>query len=136
MSDDVLKALNDQALPFSKHLGIVYTEADKNLVRAEMLVRPEFCTRPDILHGGAVMTLADNLGGVGTILNLPEGVFTTTLESKTNFISSIPVGQKAIAECTPIHRGRTTMVWQTRISREDGKLAAIVTQTQLVMGGK
>ena len=133
MSDEIINRLNENALPFSDYLGVVYTEVTKELVRAELEVRPELCTRPEILHGGAVMSLADNLGGVGTMLNLPGGAFTTTLESKTNFISSIPMGQKAIAECTPIHRGRTTMVWQTKISREDGKLAAIVTQTQMVM---
>ena len=133
MADDFHKSLNEEGLPFSDYLGVVYTTATKDLVCAELTVRQELCTRPDILHGGAVMALADNLGAVGTVLNLPEGAFTTTLESKTNFISAIPMGQKALAECTPIHRGRTTMVWQTRISREDGKLAAIVTQTQMVM---
>jgi acyl-CoA thioesterase FadM len=79
------------------------------------------------------MALADNLGGTATTANLPDGATTTTIESKTNFFAGIPVGDTARAECTPLHRGRSTMVWQTRVTRRDGKLAAIVTQTQLVL---
>ena len=82
------------------------------------------------------MALADNLGGTATIANLPKGGRTATIESKTNFFASVPVGDVARAVCTPLHRGRSTMVWQTRIARGDGKLAAIVTQTQLVLPGK
>ena len=86
------------------------------------------------MHGGAVMALADNLGGTAAIANLPTtGGSTTTIESKTNFFAGIPEGDMAYAECTPLHRGRTTTVWQTRITRGDGKLAALVTQTQLMM---
>src|SRR5437764_445319 len=90
------------------------------------------CTRPAVLHGGAVMAFADTLGAIATIANLPAGANTTTIESKTNFFAAIPLGDVAKGECTPLHRGRTTMVWQTRITRGDGRLAAIVTQTQLV----
>ena len=100
---------------------------------AELLVGPEHGNRNGVLHGGAVMALADNLGGTAAHINLPEGASTTTLESKTNFFAVIRIGEIARAECTPLHRGRTTMVWQTRITRPDGKLAALVTQTQLVM---
>jgi 1,4-dihydroxy-2-naphthoyl-CoA hydrolase len=82
------------------------------------------------------MAFADNMGGTGAVANLPEGASTTTIESKTNFFAAIPVGDIARAECTPLHRGRTTMVWQTKITRGDGRLAAIVTQTQLVLTGK
>jgi uncharacterized protein (TIGR00369 family) len=82
------------------------------------------------------MGLADNLGGTATFLNLPEGATTSTVESKTNFFASVAVGEVARAECTPLHRGRSTMVWQTRITRPDGKLAALVTQTQLVLAGR
>jgi uncharacterized protein (TIGR00369 family) len=89
--------------------------------------------RAGVLHGGAIMALADTLGGAGTIANLPEGASTVTIESKTNFFAAVPVGDTARAECTPLHRGRTTMVWQTRVTRGDGKLAAIVIQTQLVI---
>jgi uncharacterized protein (TIGR00369 family) len=79
------------------------------------------------------MAFADNLGGTGTVANLPAGTITTTIESKTNFFAAIPLGDTARAECTPLHRGRTTMVWQTKITRGDGKLAAMVIQTQLVL---
>jgi len=79
------------------------------------------------------MALADTLGGIATIANLAEGTMTTTIESKTNFFAAIPVGDTATAECTPLHRGRTTMVWQTRVMRSDGRVAALVIQTQLVM---
>ena len=85
------------------------------------------------MHGGAVMALADNLGGTATMANLPPGGRTATIESKTNFFAVIPIGDTAYAECTPLHRGRTTMVWQTRITRGDGKLCALVTQTQIVI---
>jgi 1,4-dihydroxy-2-naphthoyl-CoA hydrolase len=82
------------------------------------------------------MAFADNLGGTAAFLNLPEGAGTTTIESKTNFFAAISIGDTARAECTPLHRGRTTMVWQTKVTRGDGRLAAMVTQTQLVMAVK
>src|SRR4029077_4233104 len=97
------------------------------------VVRPELCTRPDILHGGAVMAFADTLGAAATVLNLPEGKGTTTIESKTNFLGPAPVGTTVIGETTPIHRGRRTMVWTTRITTAEGKLVAVVTQTQMVL---
>ncbi len=122
--------------PLARTLGIEFTKVEPELIEAEMLVRPEFCTFPEILHGGAVMALADNVGAVGTVVNLRPGNTTTTLESKTNFIAAIPAGQKALATGVPLHRGRTTMVWQTTIRREDGRTAAIVTQTQLVLQPK
>jgi len=96
-------------------------------------VREDLCTRPAVLHGGAIMAFADTLGGVGTMLNLPEGAGTTTIESKTNFIAAAPIGTRVRAEATPLHRGRRTMVWQTRISTAEGRLVALVTQTQLVL---
>jgi len=120
-------------LPFAKFLGIEIVSATPDKVTARLLVRDELCTRPAVLHGGAAMALADNLGGVATILNLPEGAGTTTLESKTNFLAPAPAGTTVVAECTPIHRGKRTMVWQTRISTEQGRLVALVTQTQLVL---
>ena len=79
------------------------------------------------------MAFADTIGAVATVANLKEGESTTTIESKTNFFAAIPLGDTARAECTPLHKGRTTMVWQTKITRGDGKLAAIVTQTQMVL---
>lgn len=120
-------------LPFARLLGIEITSATPERVTARMLVRDELCTRPAVLHGGAAMALADNLGAVATVLNLPEGAGTTTIESKTNFLAPAPSGTHVVAECTPIHRGKRTMVWQTRISTEQGRLVALVTQTQLVL---
>jgi uncharacterized protein (TIGR00369 family) len=122
--------------PFADFLGIKLTHVSRERVTAELLVREEIATMPAIIHGGAIMALADNVGAVGTVVNLPEGASTTTIESKTNFFASIPVGETAHAECTPLHRGRTTMVWQTKITRTDGRLCALVTQTQLVLQPK
>ncbi len=130
---DKLKFLNDRQLPFAKVLGLKYVAASETGVKAEMVVRPELCTRPDILHGGAVMAFADTLGAAATVLNLPEGKGTTTIESKTNFLGPAPVGATVIGETTPIHRGRRTMVWTTRITTAEGKLVAVVTQTQMVL---
>jgi len=125
-----------EPLPFAKLLGLHIVEAGKDRVIAELKVRDELCTRPAVLHGGAAMAFADTLGAIGTVANLTDGATTTTIESKTNFFSAVPVGTTARGECTPLHRGRTTMVWQTKISREDGKLAVLVTQTQLVIPAK
>jgi 1,4-dihydroxy-2-naphthoyl-CoA hydrolase len=118
---------------FAGTLGIKVTHYSPERIEAELPVRPELANRNGNLHGGAVMAFADDLGGAATIINLPEGMTTATIESKTNFFAAIAVGDVARAECTPLHRGRTTMVWQTKISRGDGKLAAIVTQTQMVI---
>ena len=123
----------DYAMPFSDLLGVELIEVTPERVVARMKVRPELCTRPAVLHGGAVMALADTLGGVATVANLAAGQWTTTIESKTNFLAAVPEGETATAECTALHRGKTTMVWQTKISREDGRIAAYVTQTQLVL---
>ena len=122
--------------PFADLLGIKLTHVSPERVEAELTVRKELTTLPDIMHGGAIMALADNLGGAATVVNLPKGARTATIESKTNFFTAIPVGETARAECTPLHRGRTTMVWQTKITRGDGKLCALVTQTQLVIAGE
>jgi 1,4-dihydroxy-2-naphthoyl-CoA hydrolase len=121
------------AMPFAKLLGIRTVEATPSRVVAELLVREEFCTTNHILHGGAIMAFADSVGALATVLNLKEGAGTTTIESKTNFLAAVKLGEMARAVCEPVHVGRATMVWQTRISREDGKLAAIVTQTQMVL---
>ena len=120
-------------LPFAELLGIKIVDATPDKVVAEMVVRDDLCTRPPVLHGGAMMAFADTLGAIATILNLREGASTTTIESKTNFVAPAPAGTTVIAECSPIHRGKRTMVWQTRISTTEGRLLAIVTQTQLVM---
>jgi len=130
---DLAASIRDRLPPFSKHMGIEIVSASPDLVIAELDVKPEFCTTPAILHGGAIMAFADTLGAVATVINLPAGAGTTTLESKTNFVSSAPVGQRVRGETTPIHRGRRTQVWQTRVTNADGKLVAIVTQTQMVL---
>ena len=119
--------------PFGRLIGMKIIEAQPDRVVTEMVVREEFANRNGVLHGGAVMALADNMGGTATFLNLPPGAATTTIESKTNFFAACPVGETIRTETTPLHRGRTTMVWQTRITRGDGRLAAVVTQTQLVI---
>ena len=119
--------------PFAQFLGIKLTHVSPERVEAELTARKELATVPDILHGGAIMALADNLGGVATVANLPKGARTATIESKTNFFAAIPVGETARAESTPLHLGRTTMVWQTKITRADGRLCALVIQTQIVI---
>ncbi len=124
---------SDFQAPFAEFLGIKITHVSPEHVEAELAVRHELATIPEILHGGAVMALADNLGGVATTVNLPPGARTATIESKTNFFAPIPVGETARAECTALHRGRTTMVWQTKITRDDGRLCALVIQTQIVI---
>jgi len=128
--------MNDAAIkqpPFAEFLGMKITHLSPERVTAELVVREELNNRFNIMHGGAIMALADNLGGTATTANLKDGQTTTTIESKTNFFAAIPIGDIAKAECTPLHRGHTTMVWQTRITRGDGKLCALVTQTQLVL---
>jgi 1,4-dihydroxy-2-naphthoyl-CoA hydrolase len=120
---------------FPKVLGMKLLEAGPERVRAELVVTAEICTTGQTLHGGAIMTLADFLGASGTFLNLPAGAGTTTLESKTNFISPARVGDKVTAICEPVHKGKSTQVWRTTITREDGRLVAVVTQTQMVLAG-
>lgn len=117
-------------------LGIQLVEASAERVVADLPVRAELCTTGGILHGGAYMAFADTLGALATVQNLPAGARTTTIESKTNFIGSARVGSVVQGVCTPVHRGRTTMVWTTQIIAADGKLCAQVTQTQMVLPAK
>ena len=114
-------------------MGLEISEASPERIVAAMRVRPDLCTTGDSLHGGALMAFADTLGGVGTFVNLPPGKRTTTIESSTKFIGAAKVGSVVTGECTALHRGRTTMVWQTRITSDAGKLCGVVTQTQLVL---
>ena len=100
---------------------------------AELTVRDDQCTVPGIMHGGAIMAFADTLGGAATALNLPAGAGTTTVESKTNFFAPARTGETIRGECVALHRGRRTMVWQTRVTGPDGRLLALVTQTQIVL---
>ncbi|MGZ3594831.1 MAG: PaaI family thioesterase [Syntrophales bacterium] len=114
-------------------MGMQLTEIMPERVIASMEVRPDLCTVGNTLHGGALMAFADTLGGIATFVNLERGARTTTIESKTNFLGAMPVGTRIIGECTPLHRGKTTMVWQTRVKSENGKLCAVVIQTQMVL---
>src|SRR5215510_10013015 len=111
---DLLTRLRAQPLPFAALLGIDLISAEPEKIVGEMTVRPEFCTRPAVLHGGAIMAFADTLGALATVANLKDGAGTTTIESKTNFIGAATVGSRVVGETTPVHRGGRTMVWQTR----------------------
>jgi uncharacterized protein (TIGR00369 family) len=115
-------------------MGVRLTELAPDRVVAQMEVRQDLCTAGGILHGGAYMAFADTLGAVGTIANLPEGKRTTTTDSSTKFIAGARLGTTVTGTCVALHRGRTTHVWQTSVTNADGKLCAVVTQTQLVLG--
>lgn len=115
-------------------MGVRLTELALDRVVAQMEVRQDLCTAGGILHGGAYMAFADTLGAVGTIANLPEGKRTTTTDSSTKFIAGARLGTTVTGTCVALHRGRTTHVWQTSVTNADGKLCAVVTQTQLVLG--
>jgi len=130
----ILEKLRAIKLPFAELMGVTFTEAGKDRVVAHMVVRADLCTLNHTIHGGAIMALADSVGAAATVINLPpDAKGTTTLESKTNFIGGAKEGATVIATATPVHRGRRTQVWQTRIESEDGKLVAVVTQTQMVL---
>jgi len=116
-------------------MGVTLRALAEDRVLAELMVRPELCTTGGILHGGAVMAFADTLGAIGTVLNLPAGKRTTTTDSSTKFIAAAKVHTVVTAESVALHRGRTTMVWQTSIRNAEGRLCAVVTQTQLVLDG-
>jgi uncharacterized protein (TIGR00369 family) len=130
----LLEKLQSLKMPFAELMGVTFTEADKDRVVAKMLVRPDLCTIHRTIHGGAVMAFADSVAAAATIINLPEDAKgTTTLESKTNFIGAAKEGTIVVATATPVHRGRRTQVWTTRLETAEGKLVAIVTQTQMVL---
>lgn len=129
-----LEKIRSMKIPFAELKGVTFIEAGRDRVMATMLVRPDLCTLNQSIHGGAVMAFADSVGAAATLINLPEDAKgTTTIESKTNFIGGAREGTTVIATATPIHRGRRTQVWQTRLETEEGKLVAIVTQTQMVL---
>lgn len=120
-------------MPFSDLMGVEIVERTKDRVRGRLTVREDLCTAGGILHGGAYMAFADALGAQGAVMNLAEGTRTTTLESKTNFLGSAPVGSTVEGEATPLHVGRRSSVWQTRITNAGGKLLCLVTQTQMTI---
>jgi 1,4-dihydroxy-2-naphthoyl-CoA hydrolase len=129
-----IAAMQDRLAPlFPGLMGVKLTVLTADRVVAEMPVRPDLCTGGGILHGGAYMAFADTLGAVGTVVNLPPGKGTTTTDSSTKFIAGAKVGSTVTGESIALHRGRTTMVWQTSIRNADGKLCALITQTQLVL---
>ena len=128
-----LQALFDPLFPGL--MGVRVAELAPDRVIGRMEVRPDLCTTGGILHGGASMAFADTLGAIGTLANLPAGKRTTTTDSSTKFVAGARVGTTVTGECLALHRGRTTMVWQTSIRNAEGRLCAVVTQTQLVLDG-
>jgi 1,4-dihydroxy-2-naphthoyl-CoA hydrolase len=134
MSPEEIELIKRFKVPFAEVLGIEYVEVTRDRIRAKLVVRPDMCNGKNVIHGGALMAFADTLGAAGTVVNLAEGHATATIESKTNFITAAPVGAVLIGEATPVHRGRRTQVWQTRITLESGGgLVGQVTQTQIVL---
>ena len=129
-----MTSLQPDMMPFSRILGLELISSDKDRIVAELTVTESLCTTGRIMHGGAVMSVADTLGAIGAFLNLPEGhKTTTTIESKTNFLRAAPLESKLIAECLPMHVGRRLSVWQTTLRNEAGKSIGVVTQTQMVL---
>ena len=131
LSVESIQAIVDPLFPGLMGVRIISVMPER--VIAEFTVRPDLCTIGGILHGGACMAFADTLGAIGTLLNMPHGKRTATTDSSTKFISAARVNTTVVGECVALHRGRTTMVWQTAVKSAEGKLCAIVTQTQLVL---
>src|SRR6202047_2636980 len=124
----LLEKINSMQIPFAQLKGVTFTEAERDRVVARMLVRPDLCTLGHTIHGGAIMAFADSVGAAATVIHLPaDAKGTTTIESKTNFIGGAREGTTLVATATPVHRGRRTQVWQTRLGTEDGTLGAGVT---------
>jgi 1,4-dihydroxy-2-naphthoyl-CoA hydrolase len=124
---------NETGMPFANLMGVEIVERTKDRVTGRLLVREDLCTAGGILHGGAFMAFADALGAIGGFLNLPDGARTTTLESKTNFLGSAKVGTTVEGEAVPLHIGRRSSVWQTRITSAEGRLLCLVSQTQMTV---
>ena len=124
--------MKDWDVGLVRHLGIRFVETGKDRVVAELEVRPELLTTTGALHGGTLMAFADTIGAAGTVANLAPGQSTATLESKTNFFAAAFEGVVR-AESTPLHRGKRTHVWQTRITDASGKLLSLTIQTQVVL---
>lgn len=121
-------------MPLAVLMGVTFTHAEPNKVVATMLVRDDLCTLGHTIHGGAVMAFADSVGAAATVINLPpDAKGTTTIESKTNFVGGAKAGVTVTATATPVHLGRRTQVWQTRLETGEGKLVAVVTQTQMIL---
>lgn len=130
----LLEMIQSRPMPFAVLMGVTFIEAEKNKVVATMVVREDLCTLGHSIHGGAVMAFADSVGAVATFINLPpDAKGTTTIESKTNFVGAARAGATVRATTTPIHLGRRTHVWQTRLETDEGRLVAVVTQTQMIL---
>ena len=119
--------------PFVKLMGVKVISRSPERSESELHIREDLCNRRGVIHGGALMGWADTMGGMTASASIDEDQRTATIESKTNFFAPIPKGDTARAVCVPLHSGRTTIVLQTNITRGDGKLAAIVTQTQIIL---
>ena len=130
---DLLDRMKATMPPMCKLLGVEVTEVAQDRIRGRMIAREEMGNGSGVLHGGAYMAFADYLGAIGTVVNLQPGFETTTLESKTNFFAPAVIGSIVLAESLPLHRGRRTMVWQTRLTNSEGRLLAMITQTQMVL---
>jgi uncharacterized protein (TIGR00369 family) len=129
-----LEKINSLPMPFAQLMGVTFTHAEPERVIATMMVREDLCTVGHAIHGGAMMAFADSVGAAATVINLPpDAKGTTTLESKTNFVGAAKAGSTVTATATPIHLGRRTHVWQTRLETGEGRLVAIVTQTQMIL---
>ena len=121
-------------VPFAAHLDLVIAELTPARVVVHAVIKPEYCTSGGTAHGGFLMAVADFTGAVGAFQVLPDGATaTTTIESKTNMMGAIPVGSTLVATATPLHVGRRTSVWVTRVESAAGKLASVTTQTQLAL---
>ena len=130
----LLEKIQSRPIPLAVLMGVTFVEAEQDRVVATMVVREDLCTIGHSIHGGAVMAFADSVGAAATVINLPpEAKGTTTIESKTNFVAGAKAGTTVRATATPVHRGRRTQVWQTRLETEEGRLIAVVTQTQMVL---
>lgn len=130
----LLEMIQSRPMPLAVLMGVTFVEAEKNKVVATMVVREDLCTLGHSIHGGSVMAFADSVGAAATIINLPsDAKGTTTIESKTNFVGGAKAGSTVKATATPIHLGRRTHVWQTRLETDEGRLVAVVTQTQMIL---
>jgi 1,4-dihydroxy-2-naphthoyl-CoA hydrolase len=128
----LIDRINASPLPFAQLLGIEFLSAEADALSARMLIRPELCTMGGVAHGGAIMSFADTLGAAAAFINLPaDSKATTTIESKTNFLSSAAANSTVIGRTSMVHRGRRTQVWQTLVATEDEKLVALIVQTQM-----
>lgn len=135
MSDDLLAKLDKHMPPFMRLLGVELIAATLDQIDARLVAREDMGNGSGIMHGGAYMAFADYLGAIGTVVNLPKGADTTTMESKTNFFAPAVIGSVVLGRSTPLHKGRRTMVWQTRLTNPEGRLMCMVTQTQMVLEG-